>query len=321
MSLAALEAPAAARTPAHAPLVHVWRGGLVEGVHHGSAVLLSPAGEVVLEVGDVDAAIYPRSAAKPLQAAAMVRLGLDLPDDLLALAAASHSGESVHLEAARRLLATAGLEEHDLGAPEALPHDPVERDRWLREGRRPRRLAHNCSGKHAAMLATCVTREWEHGGYLLPEHPLQQAIAATIEDLTGQRIARTAVDGCGTPLFAISLRGLARAAGRLTTAPQGSPERRVADAVRRHPELVAGTRRDTTALMRAVPGLLAKDGFEAVQVAALPDGSALALKIADGSDRARLPVLLALLRRAGVDPATLAGLAPDALTVVDDLHD
>ena len=301
---------------AYVPLVELWRGGMVEGVHHGAAVMLSAEGEVVLGAGGIDAPFYPRSAVKPLQAVAMVRLGLDLPPDLLALAAASHSGEAMHLEGAQRTLEVAGAFEDDLGNPAALPFDPIERDVWLRAGLKERRLAHNCSGKHAAMLATCSVRGWDREDYLSPSHPLQVAIAATVEELTGEPIARTAVDGCGSPLFAITLRGLARAAGRIAAAPEGTAERRVADAIRSHPELVAGSRRDTTALMRVVPGLVAKDGFEAVQMAALADGTALAFKIADGADRARVPLLLALLERAGVHPDHLDPFAPGDLTVV-----
>ncbi|MFE6646657.1 asparaginase [Nocardioides sp. NPDC057772] len=302
--------PAPMRAPVHEPLVELWRGEMVEGVHHGSAVLLDPEGRARLAIGDIEAAFYPRSAAKPMQAVAMVRAGLDVDDDLLALAAASHSGETVHLAGARRLLASAGLGEEALKNPPDLPYDPVERESWLRADGQRSRLAHNCSGKHAAMVATCVTAGWAPGRYLDPAHPLQEAIRATVEELTGQRVATVTADGCGTPLFGISLHGLARAARRLVLAPGGSAEHRVAAAMRRHPEMVAGTRRDVTTLMRKVPGLLAKDGFEAVQVAALPDGTSLALKVADGADRARLPALLALLAEGGVDPAALAPLAP-----------
>ena len=301
------------RVPAHEPLVEVWRGEMVEGVHHGSAVLLDPDGRVRLAVGDIEAAFYPRSAAKPMQAVAMVRAGLDVSDDLLALAASSHSGEPLHLAAATRLLATAGLDADALRNPSDLPYDPVEREAWLRADRLPSRLAHNCSGKHAAMVVTCAAAGWAHDRYLDPMHPLQVAVRATIEDLTGQRAATVTADGCGTPLFGISLHGLARAVQRLVLAPDDSPEQRVAAAMRRHPEMVAGSRRDVTTLMRAVPGLLAKDGFEGVQVAALPDGSSLAFKVADGADRARLPALLALLVDSGVDPDVLAPFAPTGL--------
>jgi L-asparaginase II len=268
--------------------------------------VLAPDGSVLFRAGDVDTAFYPRSAAKPMQAAAMTRLGLSLPPDLLALAAASHSGEPLHLDGAQRILDGCGCGEDDLGNPADLPFDPVERVGWIASGRTARRLAHNCSGKHAAMLATARLRGWATAGYLDRRHPLQRAIAATVEDLTGERIASTAVDGCGSPLFAVSLRALTRAVGRIAAAPLGTPEGRVAHAMRAHPELVAGDRRDVTALVRAVPGLIAKDGFEAVQVAALPDGTAIGIKIADGSDRARLPATVAALALAGVDPDLLA---------------
>jgi L-asparaginase II len=311
------------RDPAHVPLVQLRRAGIVEGVHHGSVVVLAPDGSVVFEAGDVRAAMYPRSAVKPLQAVALVRLGLPVPSDLLALAAASHSGEPFHLAGVRRILASCGLTEDDLGNPPERPTDPVERDAWVAAGRPARRLAHNCSGKHAAMLHVATQQGWSIADYLDPAHPLQREIAATIEDLTGDRIAHTARDGCGAPLFAVSLRGLARAAGRIAEAPAGSAEHRVAAAMRQHPEMVAGTRRDVAGMMRAVPGLLAKDGFEAVQVAALADGTALAVKIADGADRARLPITVAALARAGVSPELLARWATttgdDGLAVVPDL--
>ncbi len=311
------------REPRHVPLVQLHRAGMVEGVHHGSVVVHAPDGSVLFEAGDVEAAIYPRSAAKPLQAVAMVRLGLALPDDLLALAAASHSGEPFHLAGAQRILDACGLTEDDLGNPATRPTDAVERDAWIAAGRPARKLAHNCSGKHAAMLHVAAQRGWSLEDYLDAGHPLQREIAATIEDLTGQRIAHTARDGCGAPLYAVSLRGLARAVGRIGAAGPGTAEHRVASAMRNHPEMVAGTRRDVAGLMRAVPGLLAKDGFEAVQVAALADGTALAVKIADGADRARLLITLAALMRAGVSRELLAPLAAtprlEGLAVVPDL--
>ncbi|HET6290554.1 MAG TPA: asparaginase [Amycolatopsis sp.] len=293
------------RVPAHEPLVHLLRDGMVEGVHHGSAVVLAPDGRVLFAAGDVEAAFYPRSAAKPLQATAMARLGVELSAAGFAVGAASHSGEEIHLAEVRTTLAGAGLPEEDLRTPEDLPFDPVERDAWIASGRTASRLAHNCSGKHAAMLATCRLHGWSTKDYLDPAHPLQRAIAECVEELTGQRIPKVAVDGCGAPLFAVSLRGLAIAVGKIAAAAPGTPEGLVAEGIRKHPELVAGTRRDVTALMRAVPGLIAKDGFEAVQVAALPDGTAIAIKIADGGDRARRPVLAAALALCGVDPEVL----------------
>jgi L-asparaginase II len=301
------------REPRHAPVAHLVRGGVVEGVHHGSVVVLDPGGRVVLQLGDIEAAFYPRSALKPVQAVAMVRAGLPLDGALLSLAAASHSGEERHLEGVRRILQLAGLTEDDLRNVPDLPYDPAVRDAWVRAGRGPSRLAQNCSGKHAAMLYTCRLGGWSLEDYLDPGHPLQQAIAEIVEDLTGQRVARTTVDGCGAPLFSVSLLGLARAAARITTAAPGTPEARVADAVREHAEMASGEGRDVAALMRAVPGLLSKDGFEGVQVAALPDGRAVAVKIADGADRARTPVTAAALAWAGVDPRLLTAFRGEPL--------
>ncbi|MDI9833151.1 asparaginase [Streptomyces sp. KAU_LT] len=301
------------RAPLHAPVAHLIRSGVIEGTHHGSVVVLGPDGAVRFQLGDIEAAFYPRSAIKPVQAVAMVRAGLPLDGALLSLAAASHSGEEQHLAGTRRILELAGLTEDDLRNVPDLPYDPVVRDTWVREGRPPSRLAQNCSGKHAAMLYTCRLNGWSLDDYLDPAHPLQQAIAEIVEDLTGQRVARVSVDGCGAPLFSVSLHGLARAAARITTAAPGTPEARVADAMRTHAEMASGSGRDVAALMRAVPGLLAKDGFEGVQVAALPDGRAVAVKIADGADRARVPVAAAALAWAGVDPESLTEFRGEAL--------
>ncbi|MGW7528671.1 asparaginase [Streptomyces sp. NPDC054783] len=301
------------REPLHAPVAHLVRGGVVEGIHYGSVVVLGADGKVDFQLGDIEAAFYPRSAVKPLQAVAMLRAGLPLDGALLSLAAASHSGEERHLAGTRRILELAGLTENHLRNVPDMPFDPVVRDAWVHEGRLPSRLAQNCSGKHAAMLWTAQLNGWSLEDYLDPGHPLQQAIQEIVEDLTGQRVARVTVDGCGAPLFSISLHGLARALSRITSAPPGTPEARVADAMREHAEMASGSGRDVAALMGAVPGLLAKDGFEGVQVAALPDGRAIAVKIADGANRARIPVAAAALARAGVDPGLLTEFAGEPL--------
>ncbi|MFF3965992.1 asparaginase [Streptomyces griseorubiginosus] len=301
------------REPLHAPVAHLIRGGLVEGIHYGSVVILGRDGEVRFQLGDIEAAFYPRSALKPVQAVAMVRAGLPLDGELLSLTAASHSGEERHLDGARRILELAGITEDALRNVPDMPFGPAVRDEWIREGRGPSRLAQNCSGKHAAMLYTCVLNDWPLDGYLDPAHPLQQAIAEIVEDLTGQRIARVTVDGCGAPLFSVSLHGLARAAARITSAAPGTPEARVADAMRAHPEMASGAGRDVAALMKVVPGLLAKDGFEGVEVAALPDGRAVAVKISDGANRARIPVAAAALARAGVSAELLTEFQGEAL--------
>ncbi|CCK32433.1 L-asparaginase II [Streptomyces davaonensis JCM 4913] len=313
MVSSSLADPPLVREPLHAPVAHLIRGGVVEGIHYGSVVVLGPEGDVRLQLGDIEAAFYPRSALKPVQAVAMVRAGLPLDGELLSLAAASHSGEERHLAGTRRILELAGVSEGDLRNVADMPFDPDVRDAWVREGRQPSQLAQNCSGKHAAMLYTCRLNGWPLEGYLDPGHPLQQAIAEIVEDLTGQRVAQVTVDGCGAPLFSVSLHGLARAAARITSAAPGTPEARVADAMREHAEMASGAGRDVAALMRAVPGLLAKDGFEGVQVAALPDGRAVAVKISDGANRARVPVGAAALAWAGVDPSLLAEFQGEAL--------
>jgi L-asparaginase II len=290
--------PALADAPV---LAHVTRGGVVESVHRGSIAVTSAAGEVVASWGDPHDPVFPRSSLKPLQAVAMLRAGLRLPPPHLALACASHSAQPMHLDGVLEMLADAGLAEADLQNTPDLPYDDEERDVWVAAGRAARPLAQNCSGKHAAMLATCLVNDWDRATYLDPAHPLQRLVAATVEDLAGEPVAATAVDGCGAPVMAISLGGLARAFGRLATGATGTPEGEVAAAMRAHPELVGGTRRDVTALMRGTEGLVAKDGAEAVYAAALEDGRAVALKIADGSRRARPVVLAAVLRDLGVE--------------------
>lgn len=297
------------REPLHAPVAQLVRGGVIEGIHYGSVVVLAADGTVEFQLGDIEAAFYPRSALKPVQAVAMLRSGLPLNGELLALAAASHSGEERHLAGARRILGLAGLEEDWLRNTPDLPYDPAVRDTWIRAGRAASRLAQNCSGKHAAMLYTARVNDWPLDDYLDVDHPLQRAVAETVEDLTGQAVAQVTVDGCGAPLFSVSLHGLARALVRIAGAAPGTPEARVARAMRGNAGMVSGAGRDVAALMRAVPGLIAKDGFEGVQVAALPDGRAVAVKIADGADRARVPVTAAALARAGVDPAALTAFA------------
>lgn len=297
------------RLPQHAPLAVLTRDGLVESVHYGSAIATAADGRTLLAAGEPLAPFYPRSALKPLQAVAMVRAGLDLPDELLALAAASHSGAATHRDGALRILDLHGLTPGILENSTDLPYGVRERQEWLSAGAQATHLAQNCSGKHAAMAATCVVNGWPVQGYLDPAHPLQQLVARTVRDLAGEEPERTSTDGCGTPLFALTLRGMARAFGRLAAASGSSPEAAVARAMRRHPEMVAGDDRDVTALMRLVPGLLAKDGFEGVQLVGLPDGRAVAVKISDGGDRARMPVTVRILAALDVDTSPLAHLA------------
>jgi L-asparaginase II len=283
-----------------APVVaEVVRSGFVEGHHYGSVVALAADGSVAWSVGDVTATMLPRSCNKPLQVVGMLRAGLRLEGELLALAAASHSGEPFHLEGVRRILSAAGLDEGSLRTPPDLPLDEEARAAVLRAGGGPTGLAMNCSGKHAAMLSTCVANGWDTEGYLDPAHPVQQAIRAALEELTGEPVRVVAVDGCGAPLLSTSLTGLARGFRRLSLAGDG-PERAVAEAIRTDPVWVSGTRRDEAALLAAVPGAIAKAGAESCYALGLSDGRAVALKTDDGAPRVR-PVLMArALERLGV---------------------
>jgi L-asparaginase II len=287
-------------------LCEVVRSGFVESRHRGSLVLLDAAGEVELAVGEVDVPVFPRSSMKPLQAVAMLRAGLDLPEKSLALACASHSGESVHVDLCRAILARAGLGEAALDCPPALPYGEAAAAAVLRAGGGPTRSRHNCSGKHAAMVATCAARGWPVEGYLDPDNELQTTIRAGIEALSGEPVAAVAVDGCGAPQFAFGLTGLARGFRRLAVAVDGTPEARAAAAMRAHPVVIGGSGRDVSELMAAVPGLVAKEGAEGVYAAALPDGRAMAVKVEDGAMRP-LPVLLAgVLRRWGHNSPVIA---------------
>jgi L-asparaginase II len=277
----------------------VVRSGFAESVHRGPVIALGADGEPVLAAGAVGEPIFPRSSNKPLQAAAMARCGLDLDGKLLALAAASHSGEDFHVVGAREILAGAGLTTDALQCPPGLPMDEPSLHALIRRGGGPDRVHMNCSGKHAAMLATCVAAGWPTASYRDPAHPLQAEIRRTIERLSGEPVTAVGVDGCGAPIFALSVAGLARAFRAMVLSDHGSPERTVADAMRTYPEWTSGSTRPERALMEAVPGLLLKSGAEGVEAFALADGRAGAFKIDDGAARARPPVTVALLRRLG----------------------
>jgi len=282
------------------------RSGFIEGSHAGHAVVVGADGEVLRSWGDPAHVIFPRSSNKPAQATAMVESGLDVSSRLLALAASSHSGEDVHLEAVDELLALAGLPTAALQTPADYPYSPTARDAWIRAGRAPESCAMTCSGKHAAMLLTCVLNDWPTDTYRDPAHPLQQAIRSTLERLSGESVGNVGVDGCGAPVMSLSLAGLARMASRVVQGPVGSAERRVGDAMVAYPEMVGGTGREVTTMMRAVPGLVAKDGAEGVYVAALPDGTGIAVKAEDGAERASQVALASVLVSCGVDRAALA---------------
>ncbi|NEC22939.1 asparaginase, partial [Streptomyces parvus] len=199
--------------PAAAPpvLAEVVRSGFTEGHHRGALVLLAADGSVERAIGDPAAPVFPRSSNKPMQAAAILRAGLDLSGERLALAAASHSGEPFHLDLARKMLAEHGLSPADLQTPPDLPLDPAEAETYLAAGNVRERITMNCSGKHAAMLAVCVRNGWDTATYLDPAHPLQQLVGQVVAEAAGEPVAAVGTDGCGAPLMAIGLTGLARA--------------------------------------------------------------------------------------------------------------
>jgi L-asparaginase II len=278
----------------HVPVAVTDRNGFDESVHHGSVVALDSSGDIALSVGNPSLAVYARSALKPLQAAAMLDAGLRVDDQQLALICASHDGTDRHCAIVRRLLASASRTEDDLANTASFPLDVDTFHTMVRAGEGPSPLRMNCSGKHAGMVVTCVAKGWDVDGYLVADHPLQQRITSVVAAMAGG-VAHVGVDGCGAPTHAIDLRGLARAFATLAT-----DRVEVYRAMTSHPDLVGGDTRGVTRLMRAIPGLLAKEGADGVYAAAMPDGRAVALKIADGSSRARTPVMLAALAALGV---------------------
>jgi L-asparaginase II len=290
-------------------LGEVVRSGFVEGHHVGSVLAVRPDGQRVLALGSPDQPVFPRSANKPLQVAAMLRAGLDLDANQLAVAAASHNGEDHHLALVDAILAGVGLSSSALFNTPGLPLDDAAAIAVRCAGGGASARTHNCSGRHAAMLATCVANGWPIASYLERDHPLQRAIATGLAELAGEPIAAVGVDGCRAPQQALTIAGLAHGFQRLVTADSATSERRVADAMPAHPATVGGHGRVVSQLMTGVPGLLAKDGAEGVFVAATADGGAAAVKIADGAQRAAVPVLVAALRALGVTADILEDLA------------
>ncbi|PZS34126.1 MAG: asparaginase [Pseudonocardiales bacterium] len=282
-------------------LLDVTRNGFVESHHRGSLVLLDASGEVAVSAGAPERSIMPRSSLKPLQAITMVECGFPGRDGSLALAASSHDGADIHLAVARSILAAAGLDESALQCPPDLPYGREAMLAHVRAGGAAQRICHNCSGKHAAMLATCVANGWDIDSYRAVEHPLQVAIRAGIEASSGEAVEASGVDGCGAPAHAITLVGLARAFAAVARATDATPAALVRDAMRAHPDLIGGAGRVVTELTARVDGLLCKDGAEGVWGAALPDGRAFAAKVDDGGVRALGPVLAAALRYWGLD--------------------
>jgi L-asparaginase II len=291
----------------------VTRNGFVESVHWAHAVIVGPDGTVEQGWGATDAAIFPRSCNKPLQAVGMVRAGLGLRGPDLALVAASHNGERAHVDRVRAILEAAGMSESDRQNTLGLPYGEAARNEYLSSGGRPSRITQNCSGKHSGMLLTCRALAAGTKSYLEFDHPVQRAGLESIEELSGERVTAHGIDGCGAPVVALSLVGLARAFARLVGGAPGSAESLVATAMSSDPFFVGGTGRDVTTFMVGLPGAVAKDGAEAVHAAALPDGRAMAVKVLDGSERARPAFAAAVLEIMGVQRAILDQIQGDPI--------
>ncbi|WP_270353153.1 asparaginase [Microbacterium testaceum] len=290
-----------------ADLAVVIRSGVVESRHLGSIAALAADGSVAWQSGSGQQ-ILPRSTVKPVQALACLLAGTDLDGADLAIAAGSHTGEDVHVDVVRDLLARAGLDEGALACPVDWPEDEPTRERLIRDGEQRTRVRMNCSGKHAAMLLACAVNGWDTASYLDPAHPLQRLVRSTLERLSGDEVAYDAVDGCGAPLFSVSPLGIARIFRALVTADPGTPERRVADAMRSFPRFVGGDRHANTEAMLRVPGLLSKGGAEGVIGMATADGAAVSMKILDGNPRATTLVALRVLEALGADVSAAGDL-------------
>ena len=281
-------------------LAKVTRGGLVESLHLGHLIVLNADGSTYLSKGSPELPIYPRSAIKSLQAAAMLKAGLKVEENELAIICASHSGSQSHIDLVTKMLTSRGLSTSQLKNAVDKPLGEKEKITWGEKP--PSQLAQNCSGKHAGMLITCQQNGWDMNTYLDLNHPLQVAIKTEIEEISGEKVSATSVDGCGAPLFAISLIRLAKAISNLVKSKEDLYQQ-IVSACTKYPELVAGDGRLTTRMMRAVPGLFMKEGAEGVQVCALSDGRVIAIKIIDGSWRPVAPIIMEIFTRWGVEMA------------------
>lgn len=290
-------------------MVELWRGGLLESTHRGHAVLCDEAGQIVQAWGDPERIIFPRSSCKMIQALPLVESGaadaFGLSEAHLALACASHQGAALHVNMARDWLKDLGLGEPDLRCGSHEPYDRVERDRLICDHEGPCQLHNNCSGKHSGFL-TFVKHQKAGPEYVELDHPLQKAIRAATEDVTGETAAGYGIDGCSAPNFAMSIAGLARGMAKFAstdgTGARGRAMQRLTRAMAAYPELVAGEGRTCTELMRAMGGRVSiKTGAEAVFVAILPEQRmGLALKIEDGNARASEAALVGILSQLGV---------------------
>ncbi len=298
--------------PNAAPLVRVVRSGVTESIHLGHVAVCDSSGRILASAGDPDRLLFARSSMKPLQAAVSLRrIGERLPQELVAVMCASHNGEPVHVRGVRRLLRSGGLSERHLQCPPDLPMAPDARKAVAG----PRRVYHNCSGKHAGMLLASDRTGLELQTYLLPSHPLQREIVRAVRTATDVDRPLIGVDGCGAPVHGLPLKGMATLFARLPGPDRlGRLTEHAAAAVgamRAQPYMVAGSGRSDTRIMQAVPGMICKVGAEGLHCAALlGQGLGIAVRIDDGSDRAAAPALVRVLELLGfLDGAQLERLA------------
>lgn len=306
--------------PDAAPLAALWRADLLESRHRGHVAIVDASGALVAAWGNPDAVIYPRSSAKMLQALPLVESGVELPSERLALACASHEGGGIHVLGVERWLADLGLEEADLRCGPQTPEDKAERRRLRALDEAPCQLHNNCSGKHAGFL---MLNQRLGGGseYVEIDHPVQKAVRAAFEEMTGADSPHWGIDGCSAPNFATTVSGLAHAMAKMASPAslgraRGDAAAALVAAMRAHPDLVAGEGRACTELMQAMGGRVAvKTGAEGVYVAILPErGLGIALKAEDGATRAAECAIATLLVRLGeldpADPACERRMAP-----------
>jgi L-asparaginase II len=270
---------------------------LVESRHLGAAAVVDGRGQLVRSLGDTGALIYPRSTLKPLQALAILRAGAPLDGAGLVLAAASHAGGPEHLAVVRSILELGGLSPDDLQCPIDWPLGRHNANALIQAGEGPSRLHMNCSGKHASFLLASRINGWSTNDYLEPTHPLQVLIRKTVEEFTGESIEHSGTDGCGAPVHATTLDGLARAIGRISGATSGD-EARLTSAILEFPWAIDGAGRANTVVIEEL-GLLAKLGAEGVLVLGATSGTAVAVKVLDGSLRAATLTALELLVQGG----------------------
>ncbi len=284
-------------------LAQLVRGELVESIYTGRLVMLDPSGNIDYSLGDITELVYPRSAVKSVQAAVSLEFGAKLAAETAAVAAASHSGSEAHLGYVRAILTEAGLTEADLQTPPDYPIGVAEQRAWIAARKEKSPIAMNCSGKHAAWLNACVHSDLDPKTYLAPSNKLQQRIIELFSELAGEQVRISSVDGCGGPLHAVSLTGLAKMIQHAVSAPAGSELNQIVTAVMAYPEAASGVGRDIAKLMQAIPGSFMKDGAEGVEVLALTDGRTAAFKFDSGNFLVRHLVSARVFQLWGVNNA------------------